>query len=67
MNFNPVLVKWWLAERVERLQIKVANLMPRWLVYRCAIRLITNGTTGKYAGQCVPELTAADALKRWEK
>ncbi len=49
----------------ERLQFKIAWLIPRWLVYFCSIRLIANATQGKYSGQLAPELKAMDALKRW--
>lgn len=51
---------------VEKLQMKVAWLMPRWLVYWCSIRLIAHATTGKFGDTIVPELPAMDALKRWE-
>jgi len=40
-------------------------VIPRSLVYFCAIRLIAHATQGKYSSQIVPELTAMDALKRW--
>lgn len=59
------LVYWYVRRPLEKLPYKVANLMPRWLVYYCAIRLFAYATTGKYSTQLVPELTAADALKRW--
>ena len=39
--------------------------MPRDLVYWCAIRLMSEATTGKYSYQVVPELKAVDALQRW--
>jgi hypothetical protein len=39
--------------------------MPRALVYWCAIRLMTHATFGRYSSQVVPELTAFEALKRW--
>ena len=45
----------------------VAGRMPRWLVYHCAIRLIAHATTGKHGAQLVPELTALEALERWDK
>ena len=44
----------------------IAGRMPRWLVYHCAIRLIAHATTGKHGSQLVPELTALEALERWE-
>lgn len=53
--------------RVERAQIKCAWMLPRWLVKWAAIRMMANATTGKYATQVVPDLTAMDALKRWDE
>lgn len=40
--------------------------LPRKLAYWCAIRVIAHATTGPYADQNVPDLTAMDALQRWE-
>jgi hypothetical protein len=40
--------------------------MPRGLVYWCAIRLMAHATVGRYSNQVVPELTALEALKRWD-
>jgi hypothetical protein len=31
----------------------------------CAVRLMAHATVGQYSKQIVPELTAIDALKRW--
>jgi len=42
-------------------------LLPRWLVYWCSVRLMSEATTGQWGHQVVPELTALDALKRWER
>jgi hypothetical protein len=41
--------------------------LPKRLVYQCAIRVIAHATTGQYANQIVPDLTAMDALERWDK
>ena len=49
----------------DKLLLKLAMVIPRSLVYFCAIRLIAHATQGKYSSQIVPELTAMDALKRW--
>lgn len=50
----------------EKMLFKIAWLLPKKLVYFCAIRLMSNATVGKYSNQEVPELTVIDALKRWE-
>jgi len=51
---------------IKKIQMTIAWAMPKWLVKWCAVRLIANATTGKYSDQIVPELTAVDALERWE-
>ena len=50
----------------EKLMIKIAWLLPREIVKWCSIRLIAHATSGKYSSQVIPELSAMDALKRWE-
>jgi len=40
--------------------------LPRRLVYWCAIRLISQATVGEYSSTVVPDLTAIEALRRWE-
>jgi hypothetical protein len=44
---------------------RIAWILPRRLIYWCAIRLMAHGTQGQWSNQAVPELTAMDALKRW--
>ncbi len=50
----------------QRVIMSIVWHLPRWLIYWCAIRLIADATTGKYSNQITPELTALDALRRWE-
>lgn len=50
----------------DKLTMKLAWALPKRLVMWCAVRLIAHGTTGKYSRQVVPDLTAMEALKRWE-
>jgi hypothetical protein len=52
--------------RTEKLWMKIAWLLPRPLVLWCAVRLISNATTGRYGNQVVPDLGAMEALKRWD-
>lgn len=51
----------------ERIWQWAARHLPRKLIYWAAIILIAEATQGKYSQQIVPDLTAMDALKRWEK
>lgn len=50
---------------LEKLKMKIAWAMPRWLVYWCSIRLIAHATQGEYSSQIVPDLGAMTALERW--
>lgn len=56
-----------MKQQWEHMIIGLAFILPRRLVYWCAIRVMTNATHGKYSNQVVPELTALEALERWEK
>ena len=41
--------------------------LSKRIIYWSAIRLIAYGTQGKYGNTIVPDLSAMDALKRWER
>lgn len=45
----------------------VAWMLPQRIVYWCVIRVVAAATQGQYGDTIVPELTAMDALDRWEK
>ena len=55
---------------IERFTIMIAWLLPRKLVYWCAIRLGSEATVRddihRYEGD-VPDMTFIDALQRWCK
>jgi len=40
--------------------------LPRKIVMWSTVRVIANATTGEYRNQIVPDLTALEALKRWD-
>lgn len=50
---------------IEKIKMKIAWIMPKWLVYWCSIRLMAHATQGEYGSQIGPELGAMEALKRW--
>jgi hypothetical protein len=60
---------------VNRMEESMKNKFYLWLAYRlprclvkwCGIRILGHATTGPWSHQIVPELTAMDALKRWEE
>lgn len=52
--------------RLEKLQMWAARQLPRWLTRWAFIGVVTHATTGIYSSAIVPELSAMDALRRWE-
>jgi hypothetical protein len=50
----------------ERIWQFIAWHLPHRLVTWCFIRVAAHATIGEYSDQVVPELTAQDALQRWE-
>lgn len=54
------------AKFFERVLLKVVWALPRKVAYWAAIRVMAHATTGRYGNQVVPDLTAMDALKRWD-
>ena len=49
----------------EKIKLWFVWKMPDWLVYWCSIRLIAHATQGPYGSTNATELTAMDALDRW--
>lgn len=50
----------------ERLTTAIVWRLPRYLVMWCAVRVVAHATQGQFSNQIVPDLTAMDALKRWD-
>lgn len=59
-------VRYELGKLGDRLLRKVVWRLPRRLVMWSYVRVVAHATTGQYGNTVVPELTAMDALKRWE-
>lgn len=51
---------------LDKMAMWFAWKMPRRLVYMCAVRVHAHATQGEYSEQTVPDLTAMDALARWD-
>ncbi len=59
-----LLLHWSINSWVEKRQISIAWLLPKWLVYWAVIRCWTNATTNGYNES--PDQVSWDvALKRW--
>ena len=54
-------------KRIIRFYYWLIKRMPKMLQYLTAIDLVAKSTTGKHGKTIVPELTAMDAIKRFEK
>ena len=52
---------------MDKIWQRVAWWLPRGLVKWASVRLMVAGTQGAYGDTVVPELTALDALRRWER
>jgi|Laugrefa1bdmlbdn_1035148.scaffolds.fasta_scaffold00005_50 predicted DCC family thiol-disulfide oxidoreductase YuxK len=63
---TAMLKHWWYLKK-DKLHIVITNLLPRWLVTRATVRLVAYATSGKYSNTVVPEITAMEAIGRWEK
>lgn len=61
-----VMWKYKINKHYDRTIRWIAWHLPKRLVMWAAFRVISHATTGKYSNQNVPELTAMDAMKRWE-
>jgi hypothetical protein len=51
---------------IDRFCFWLAWRLPRRLCYFASIRLVAHATMGPWDRQVVPELTAMDALDRWQ-
>lgn len=56
-----------LPEKIkEKIEWKIAYLLPKKVAYVAMIRLFAHGTSGKYGDTLVSEVTAMEILDRWE-
>ena len=66
VQLKPLVMRRWWYRFEEKFMFWFTWKLPKRLVYFCAIRVVSHATTGKYGNTVVPELTAMDAVKRWE-
>lgn len=58
----------WLRALKERVAMYIVwHMLPRTIVMWAFVRVAAHATQGQYSETVVPELTAMDALARWEK
>jgi len=53
--------------RRDIIWLTIAKMLPRKLIYWCAILVGVHATTGKYEKELVPNVHFMDVLERWEK
>ncbi len=56
-----------MSARKQRFYMWLVWQLPRSLVYFAAIRLVAHATQGRWGDTVVPDLTAMEALLRWDK
>ncbi len=56
----------FVREIKEKLQMGIAWKLPKWLVMWTSVRMVAHAIQGEYGNTVVPELSAMDALKRWD-
>lgn len=59
-------IRIFLRQLKEKVVIKIAWKLPRYLVLWCSIRLMAYATTGEYGKEHPDDVSIMDALKRWE-
>jgi len=59
--------KYKRSKMKERVWMWIAWKLPRKLVMWTTIRLIAYATSGEFGNTIVPELSAMDAVKRWDE
>lgn len=60
-------LKYQISKRAERLEIRLAQNLPKRLKMRVYFDILAHSTTGKYGKTIVPDLTAMDAIDRYCK
>lgn len=66
-NYRYIEAKYKARKFTEKVQRKIAWLLPRSIVMWAYIRVVLHATNGKWGNTVVPEVTAMDALKRWDE
>jgi hypothetical protein len=59
-------IRYWARRRCERWLRAIVWRLPRSVAMWSTVRVIGHATTGRYTNQVVPELTAMEALRRWD-
>lgn len=60
------MIKHWFSETEGKVLRWIVWMLPRKIVMWSFVRVAAHATMGKWSNQIVPELTAMDALKRWD-
>jgi hypothetical protein len=60
--------RWYVRRWVEAAQVAAANAMPRWLAYRCYIRVGAEvSTRPRFRAVAVGDIRMMDALQEWDR
>lgn len=66
MNIRLYDLRYEIHKKRERALMWLVWKLPKEIIMWSTIRLVAHGTSGAFGNQVVPELTAMDALKRWD-
>ena len=61
-----ILRKYYIRRFRESVLTWLAWKMPKSLVMWASMRLIAHATTNEYSSTIVPDLTAMEAIRRWD-
>ena len=56
-----------MKRKKENLAYGCAEMLPRWLVKRAAMRMIVHGTVEKFGTTDVTDVRAVTVLRRWNE
>ena len=60
-----LIIRHWLDRKAEKILTWFVWRLPKKIVMWSFVRVTAHASTGKWSNQIVPDLTAMDALKRW--
>lgn len=64
---SKIELKYKATKFSEKVQRKIVWLLPRSIVMRAYIRVLAHATSGKWGNTIVADITAMEALKRWDE
>jgi hypothetical protein len=54
-----------LSDMNDKIKMKIAWVLPKWLVYWAGIRMAAHATQGEWGHEYPDDVSVMDMLKRW--